>query len=140
MFAEKPVKMEDLSLTKIKETCLYVQDLERSKKFYEEVLGLCLISFIPGRHAFFRVGQEVLLCFNPEATQAEAVLPPHFARGKQHIAFEVPEKDYHLWKEKLLKQGVSITHEHKWKDNLFSFYFEDPDQHVLEILMPGIWE
>lgn len=132
--------MGKFSISKIKETCLYVKDLEVTKSFYSNMLGLELISFVPNRHVFFRVGDEVLLCFDPKATEAETSLPPHFAYGKQHIAFEVAKDQYDSWKEMLTKSGVSITHEHHWKEDLYSFYFDDPDGHVLEILMPGIWE
>jgi catechol 2,3-dioxygenase-like lactoylglutathione lyase family enzyme len=129
-----------MKLQSIKETCMYVNNLEASKIFYQEILGMELISFVEKRHLFFRLGAQVLLCFNPEATKAETSLPPHFANGKQHIAFEVKFEEYEDWKERLKNSGIAITHEHRWKNNLLSFYFEDPDGHVLEIIQPGIWD
>ena len=134
------VKVFKMKLGSIKESCLYVKDLSASKKFYQEILGLELISFVEGRHVFFRIGHQVLLCFNPNTTKDETTLPPHFAYGKQHIAFEVNMEEYEKWKDKILKSGTVITHEHTWSKNLNSFYFEDPDGHVLEILQPGIWD
>jgi catechol 2,3-dioxygenase-like lactoylglutathione lyase family enzyme len=129
-----------LRFTQIKETCLYIDDLDAAERFYSEGLGMPVISKVKGRHIFFRVGSSVLLCFLPEVTRREQNLPPHFAEGKQHIAFEVPLEHYQAWKEKLEALGVAITHEQPWAKGLRSFYFEDPFGHVLEIVPPGIWD
>ncbi|MEK6476989.1 VOC family protein [Catalinimonas sp. 4WD22] len=129
-----------MEILQIKENCLYVSDLLRTRHFYKEVIGLELISFVEGRHVFFRAGRSVLLCFLPEVTKQEETLPPHFAYGQQHLAFEVSQSEYEEWKKKLTDQNIKIVHEQHWKENLYSFYFYDPDQHVLEIIPPGIWE
>ncbi|MEN7546354.1 VOC family protein [Rapidithrix thailandica] len=128
-----------MKFTRIKETCLYVQDLDRTQHFYQEVLGFDLISRAEKRHVFFRVGHSVLLCFLPEATSSDKHLPPHYALGKIHLAFECPEKDYEQWKVKLQQKDIAITHEHHWWGEQWSFYFEDPDGHVLEVVKPGLW-
>lgn len=125
--------------TQIKETCLYINDLDKAIAFYQGLLEMKLISKSEKRHAFFRCGDSVLLCFIPEATKNEKTLPPHFAEGKQHVAFEVPEKEYHLTKEKFKQSGMLITHVQDWGNGLESFYFEDPFGHVLEIVPTGIW-
>lgn len=129
-----------MKVHQIKENCLYVKDLISTRQFYEAIMGFDLISFVEGRHAFFRTGSSVLLCFLPEVTKAEKNLPPHFAYGQQHLAFEVPLEEYSIWKTHLASHNIKIIHEQHWKENLYSFYFHDPDQHVLEILPPGIWE
>lgn len=130
----------NMKITQIKETCLYVQDLNITKDFYNIKLDLPVISFVDGRHIFFRAGSSVLLCFNPETTKTETNLPPHFAYGSQHIAFEVGVEDYQSWLEKVKKAGIDIIHIQEWKKGLQSFYFKDPDGHVLEIVPKGIWE
>lgn len=129
-----------MDLTQIKETCLYISDLDVAEGFYGRLLEFPLISKVEGRHVFFRCGSSVLLCFLPEVTQAENNLPPHYAKGKQHIAFEVEQRDYLREKEKLIQRNIKITHEQEWKDGLESCYFEDPFGHVLEIVPKGIWE
>ncbi|MBD8490733.1 VOC family protein [Echinicola sp. CAU 1574] len=129
-----------MEYSQIKETCLYIHDLDKAASFYHNILGMPVISTEEGRHIFFRCGSSVLLCFIPEKTKNEKVLPPHFAKGKQHIAFEVASEVYHSTKESLLQKGITITHEQSWKDGLESFYFEDPFGHVLEIVPKGIWE
>jgi catechol 2,3-dioxygenase-like lactoylglutathione lyase family enzyme len=129
-----------MKLTQIKETCLYINDLAKAKHFYNGQLGLPLISEVEGRHIFFRVGTSVLLCFIPEVTKAEDKLPPHFAYGPQHLAFEVPQEEYEGWRKKIEGLNIPITHVQEWKDGLTSFYFDDPFGNVLEIVPNGIWE
>jgi len=129
-----------MNITQIKETCLYISDLDRAEAFYAGLLGFPLLSKIEGRHIFFRCGTSVLLCFLPEVTKAETTLPPHFADGKQHLAFEVEQNDYLRTKQKLIQHNIKIIHEQEWRDGLKSAYFEDPFGHILEIVPKGIWE
>lgn len=129
-----------MQLSSIKETCLYISNIDHSREFYHDKLGLEIIAEVDNRHIFFRVGQDVLLCFIAETTKNETRLPPHFASGKQHMAFEVPIEEYEDCKEELTNNGIQITHEHEWRENCKSFYFEDPDNNVLEIVTPGLWD
>jgi catechol 2,3-dioxygenase-like lactoylglutathione lyase family enzyme len=49
------------------ETCLYVDDLARSRRFYEEVMGLSP-GFTDERMAAYRIGDTMLLLFARGAT------------------------------------------------------------------------
>jgi catechol 2,3-dioxygenase-like lactoylglutathione lyase family enzyme len=129
-----------MRIKQIKETSLYVHNLELIRHFYEGKLGLQVISYSDNRHVFFRAGKSVLLCFIPEATQKESTLPPHFGRGNQHIAFEVVHEEYTHWQENLKAKNVEIIHEQEWKNGLQSFYFKDPEENLIEIVPEGIWE
>ncbi|MCG8323689.1 MAG: VOC family protein [Cytophagales bacterium] len=129
-----------MDIRQIKETCLYIRDIDASIKFYHEKLGFPIIGKKAGRHVFFRAGTSVLLCFIAEATRNETLLPPHFAAGKQHLAFEVSPGDYQKHKAIIASKNIEIIHEQDWKNDLKSFYFEDPDGHLLEIVPYGIWE
>lgn len=127
-------------ITKIKETCLYIYDLEGARNFYHGRLGLPIISYLPGRHIFFRAGTSVLLCFNPEDSKEKTSPPGHFAEGRQHFAFEVNADDYPAVKEKIKQLDIPITDTVIWASGQESFYFEDPERNVLEIVPLGIWE
>ncbi len=129
----------DLTISNIKETCLYVADLERTKAFYHEKLGLPLISFVPNKHVFFRAGTSVLLCFNPDDARKKTHLPPHYGSGHLHFAFEVEKEQYVAWKRKIEELGIEIEQEVVWREGVKSFYFRDPEHHAVEIAMPGIW-
>ena len=128
-----------LSFTKIKETALYVKDLDATRQFYHEQLGLPVVSHVEGRHIFFRAGESMLLCFIAEATKQDENLPPHYGSGQLHFAFETEVDHYEDWKNKIREMGLTIEKEVLWRKNLKSFYFRDPDNHSVEIVMRGIW-
>lgn len=129
-----------LSFPNIKETCLYIQDLDKAEAFYHGLLGLPVISRVDGRHIFFRVGTSVLLCFIADVTKNEKRLPSHFAEGKQHIAFGTTLSEYDQWKKRIEELNIPITCEYEWRPGLFSFYFEDLEGHVLEIVPNEVWD
>lgn len=129
-----------MNIARIKETCIYVTDLERTKNFYTGTLGLPLISLVNGRHVFFRAGESVLLCFIAEKTEQEKELPPHGARGSVHFAFEVSKDDYPDALQKVKAAAIPVLHEHTWPNGLQSFYFDDPDKNLVEIIEEGLWE
>lgn len=130
-----------MKFLKIKETCLYVRDLEIAKKFYHETLELPLISYAAGKHVFFRAGTSVLLCFNPEDSKVKQSPPSHYGEGRQHFAFEVSRDEYETAKTWIKSKGIRITDTVTWKGGAESFYFEDPAGNVLEIVPDkGIWD
>ena len=47
----------------ILETVLSAADLDAAETFYVNVLGFQLHSKVPGRHIFFRCGDQMLLIF-----------------------------------------------------------------------------
>ena len=73
------------------ETAIYATDLGAAESFYANVLGLPVVGREAGHHVFFFVGTaNVLLVFNPDATLAGEMLPPHGTRGPGHFALGVP--------------------------------------------------
>lgn len=130
-----------MKFTQIKETCLYIRDLSAARAFYENKLGLPVIDYLPGKHLFLRAGTSVLLCFNPEDSRRKTSPPPHYGGGRQHLAFEVPESDYDEVRQEMMLRGVPIIEEVTWKRGARSFYFEDPEGNVLEVVPErGIWD
>lgn len=129
-----------MNISSIKETCIYVTDLQRTKEFYHNKLGLPLISLLEGRHVFFRAGSSVLLCFIASVTEKEKELPPHGAKGRIHFAFEVEKGDYPTALQQAKDTGIAILHEQAWKNGVNSFYFHDPDGNVVEVIEQGLWD
>jgi len=126
---------------KIKETCLYLKDLEQARKFYHGLLNLPEIDYQSGKHLFLRVGSSVLLCFNPDDSREKTSPPAHYGGGKQHLAFEVSTDDFDRMREEVERKGITITDTVTWKSGAQSFYFEDPEGNVLEIVPEtGIWD
>lgn len=130
-----------MKFLKVKETCLYVKDLESIRHFYHDVLNLPIIDYDPDKHVFFRIGTSVLLFFNPDDSRNKTSPPPHYGMGKQHVAFEVPHEDYQKVKSEIEALGIRIIDDMVWKSGARSFYFEDPSGNVLEILPDsGVWD
>ncbi|UII34043.1 VOC family protein [Fulvivirga ulvae] len=126
-------------IIKIKETCLYIKDLEAARDFYHNKLGLEVIHYDRGRHVFFRAGSSVLLCFNPDDSKYKDSPPPHYAEGNQHYAFEVSRENYETVKEKIKALNIEIIDKLVWKSGQESFYFNDHEGNVLEFVPEGVW-
>jgi catechol 2,3-dioxygenase-like lactoylglutathione lyase family enzyme len=130
-----------INIRSIKETCLYIQNLEVAKEFYERTLGLPLIHYLPGKHCFFQAGNSVLLLFNPDDSKEKTSPPAHYGGGKQHFAFEVSSKEYLHAKKEIERKGIVVIDEVTWTSGVKSFYFNDPEGNVLEIVPDsGVWD
>ena len=129
-----------MKFTQIKETCLYFQDLEKAREFYHDLLELPIISYMENKHIFFRAGTSVLLCFNPADAKEKKSPPAHYAEGKPHFALEVEPGEYEKTKACFLERKIKITDTIVWRSGQESFYFEDPEGNVGEIVPVGIWE
>ncbi|MBO9681347.1 MAG: hypothetical protein J7502_01525, partial [Flavisolibacter sp.] len=57
-----------------------------------------------------------------------------------HFAFEVSKQEYVDALSQIKESGIEILHEQVWKNGLRSFYFHDPDHHLVEIIEQGLWE
>ena len=131
--------MPALNFIQVKETCFYSKDLEKVWLFYHGLLGLPVMSYVADKHVFFKVGTSVLLCFNPEDSKKKKSPPPHFGEGKLHFAFEVKPAEYEYHKIQIEMSGIPIIDKVIWETGQESFYFNDPEGNVLEIVPEGIW-
>ena len=124
----------------ILETCLYVDNLTAAGEFYNRILGLEPFSRVNDRHVFYRVGQSMLLLFNPDQTaKPGGDVPPHGARGAGHIAFAVTPENIPSWREHLRQNGVTIEAEVTWPSGGQSLYFRDPAGNSLEVATARVW-
>jgi catechol 2,3-dioxygenase-like lactoylglutathione lyase family enzyme len=126
------------------ETCLYVDDLDRARRFYEEVIGL-EAGFADERMASYRIGNTMLLLFVRGGTLApvempSGTIPPHDGNGPAHFAFSIEAAKLEHWAEHLEQKGVAIESRVTWPDlNAVSLYFRDLDGHLVELATPGLW-
>jgi len=129
-----------MKINKILETCLYSQDLDASRKFYNEILGLNLYSRSGNRHLFFRCGEAMFLIFNPEETRLpNQSVPPHGSQGNGHVAFSIPKQEFPAWRAHLEEKGVKIDADVYWPQGGRSLYFRDPSNNSIELTSPSIW-
>jgi catechol 2,3-dioxygenase-like lactoylglutathione lyase family enzyme len=128
-----------LRVEAIVETALYANDLGAAEAFYRDVLGLEVIGREEGRHVFFRVGDGVLLAFDPETTLRGDTLPSHGARGPGHFALGIHAEARDAWRLRLEERGVTIEKEVTWPRGGHSIYFRDPAGNLVELITPGLW-
>jgi catechol 2,3-dioxygenase-like lactoylglutathione lyase family enzyme len=138
------VNAAQLKLDRVMETCLYSDDLDRAARFYEEVLGLPVMTADSRFRAYDVGGQSVLLIFRRGATRETVhmpggTIPPHDGHGDLHIAFAIAADELRDWERRLATHGIAIEGRTKWTRGGESIYFRDPDRHLLELATPGLW-
>jgi catechol 2,3-dioxygenase-like lactoylglutathione lyase family enzyme len=109
-----------------------VKDLDRSEKFYTEILGLEKLR----RNAhmvFVRSGADALVL-----TYSENPIDPNRGNAHDiHHAFRVTSEEYDRAKKFLASKGIEIFKEEIRDSGTFrgrSAYFQDPDRNVIEII------
>jgi catechol 2,3-dioxygenase-like lactoylglutathione lyase family enzyme len=128
----------------IVETALHVADVGRSREFYQSLFGFDDMAGTDRFCALHAGPKQVLLLFRKGgSTEPIAVpgglIPPHDGTGRMHVGFAISESEYDGWLERLTNHGIAIESEVKWPLGGRSIYFRDADQHLLELITPGVW-
>ena len=109
-----------------------VKDLDRSEKFYTEVMGLTKVRR-NSHMVFMRDGADYFVL-----THSENPIEPNRAdKHDIHSAFKVTPAEYERAKAFLAGNGISIFKEEDRHHGTFrgrSAYFHDPDRNVIEIM------
>jgi catechol 2,3-dioxygenase len=116
------------------EVVLVVEDLERSVRFYRDLLGLEVISPAGAPATFLRIGppraglpqQIVLVPRQPE-------MAPPTGRRLHHIGLRVAAADFETERNRLAEAGYALrggVHPFLPVD---AFYLDDPDGNEIEI-------
>ena len=110
-----------------------VKDLDRSEKFYTEILGLKRI----------RRNRHMVFIESPDRnhfvlTYSEKPIDPNPGDMHEiHTAFQVSSDEYDRAKVFLASKGIQIFKEEDRQSGTFqgrSAYFHDPDRNVIEII------
>jgi len=131
-------------IASILETCLHVNDIERSARFYQNLFGFRAAASDERLCALEAGGHGMLLLFRRGGT-ATAVetpggtIPGHGGEGELHLAFAIGAAEVGAWEKRLAEAGVAIESRVKWPLGGTSLYFRDPDRHLVELATPGIW-
>jgi catechol 2,3-dioxygenase-like lactoylglutathione lyase family enzyme len=132
------------ALTGVLETAVYVDDLERARRFYEDVLELKPMLADERLCAYDVAGRSVFLLFRRGSSLTplpvgNGYIPPHDGQGPLHMAFSIEAGELTAWEQRLASRGVRIESRVIWPRGATSVYFRDPDGHLLELATPGLW-
>ncbi|HYL86689.1 MAG TPA: VOC family protein [Candidatus Angelobacter sp.] len=122
----------------ILESSLYVSDLPRSIRFYQETFGFPVLSDFGERGCAMQAGPaQVLLLFKKGGSLTTST--PHDGDGELHVAFAIATDDLANWESWLEQRGIAVEEKRTWELGGWSLYFRDPDRHLLELATPGVW-
>lgn len=122
----------------ILESSLYVSDVARSVRFYQETFGFRVISEFGERGCAMHAGpSQILLLFKKGASRA--ISSPHDGDGELHLAFAIAATELARWESWLQEKKISVEERRTWEPGGHSLYFRDPDRHLIELATPGTW-
>jgi catechol 2,3-dioxygenase-like lactoylglutathione lyase family enzyme len=127
------------------ETALYVSDLDRAARFYQDLFDFHPLLSDDRLRALSVADRHVLLLFlkgasnQPNPAPTGGIIPAHDATGHIHIGFAISADELDAWERRLTEHGVQIESRIAGPRGGTSLYFRDPDGHLLELLTPGIW-
>jgi len=105
---------------------LHVNDVERAKKFYTEILGMTVYRENE-RQAFLHAGQQGVALF-----EKRGGAPLTAGNDLNHLALNVATGTYEVLKAELEKSGVTVSGR-PGEDRCI--YFLDPDGHRLQLMV-----
>jgi catechol 2,3-dioxygenase-like lactoylglutathione lyase family enzyme len=122
---------------------LYVESLERARKFYEEVLELKPL-LADGETCVYPIMRDTLVLIERgvklgSLESSGGALQPHDAHGPAHIAFAITARELSRWVAALGKHGIVIESRVKCPRGGESIYFRDHDSNLLELVTPVAW-
>ena len=137
--------MERPALEGVVETCLYVEDVHRSRAFYERVFGFEALGGNERIQPLAVKTGQVLILFRRGGTLspvpvAGSLIPSHDGSGEQHFAFGVPADSLEDWRRWLGAEGIEVESVIEWPQGGRSLYFRDPDRLLVELITPGVWK
>ena len=128
----------------ILETSLYVENLERAARFYQDLFGFPLMYQHTRCWAMSVNGEQVLLLFKKGASllpipTSGGVIPASEGGGQLHLAFAIAGDELEVWERRLQELEVVLESKVRWQRGGTSLYFRDRDQHLIELVTPGCW-
>jgi catechol 2,3-dioxygenase-like lactoylglutathione lyase family enzyme len=110
---------------------IVVRDLDRSERFYRDVLSMGVLMRIPGRNVTMILGQgayQFLGLWLPGAPGG----PAGREHGKVHVVMAIDVADGDAWYALLRAHGVHVAKRVKETGDVH-LDFDDPDGHPLEL-------
>ena len=116
-----------IQTTGVDHIVVHVNDVQRSNKFYTDVLGMTPYRE-DGGQVFLRAGRQGVAVFRKEGEG-----PLLAGNDLNHLAFNVASGTYETLKAELEKHGIVVSGR-PGEDRCI--YFRDPDGHRLQLMLP----
>ena len=116
-----------LKVTGIDHVVFHVKDLPRARKFYVDFLGM-EVDHERDWQCFLKCGSQGVALFEVEDNEAV-----HGGSEVNHMALRLAAGEYARVKATLESAGITV---HGRKGDPHCIYFDDPDGHQLQLLMP----
>ncbi len=122
----------------ISELALWVSDLDRAVAFYTQNLGFTVEEHDPGRNAFLKSGDFLLVLFVPESPGTK-LADEYLARvgsprgSVYHVAFRLEPDQLDATGTALREHGLDVSGPVNFGTGRRSYFLEDPDQHYIEL-------
>jgi catechol 2,3-dioxygenase-like lactoylglutathione lyase family enzyme len=129
---------ENAMIKGISELAFWVKDLDRSVAFYRDQLGFAVEEVDPGRNAFLRSGDFLLVLFVPNdpgtALASEYLARTGGPRGEvYHVAFRIDRERLDAHSAALREHGLEVRGPVDFGSGRRSYFIEDPDEHYIEL-------
>jgi catechol 2,3-dioxygenase-like lactoylglutathione lyase family enzyme len=112
--------------TGVDHVVLHVSDVQRSKKFYTDILGMTAYREDEGQ-VFMHAGQQGVALFKKQGDS-----PLMAGSDLNHLALNVAAGTYETLKAELEKAGVAVSGR---PGEERCIYFRDPDGHRLQLMV-----
>jgi catechol 2,3-dioxygenase-like lactoylglutathione lyase family enzyme len=122
----------------VSEIAFWVRDLQRAVEFYRDQFGFAVEEIDPGRNAFLRCGDFLLVLFVPD-DPGTALASDYLARtggprgDVYHIAFRVDRGGLDGMSARLQESGLPVRGPVDFATGRRSYFLEDPDEHYIEL-------
>lgn len=114
---------------KLKNPMIIVKDIDKSVKFYNEVLGLQVVLDF-GANKTLTGG----LVLQTEETYKDFIGADDISYGGKNFEIYFEEDDFDSFSERIKKYDIDYVHpviEHSWGQRVVRFF--DPDKHIIEV-------
>jgi catechol 2,3-dioxygenase-like lactoylglutathione lyase family enzyme len=122
----------------VSEVALWVEDLERSVRFYCDRLGFSIQETDPGRNAFLKSGDFLLVLFNPRDPGTPLANEYLSRKGAPcgavyHVAFRMDRQQLDSFSDALRQSGIQVKGPVDFATGRRSYFLDDPDEHYIEL-------
>jgi catechol 2,3-dioxygenase-like lactoylglutathione lyase family enzyme len=132
-------------IRRVLETALECDDLPRTAAFYRQFLPAEPMVSSDRLIALDAGEGTVLLLFQRGESEKPVetpggVIPGHGGSGPAHLAFAIDAADLAAWETRLRQLGIAVESRVRWERGGHSLYFRDPDDRLVELATPGLWQ